>query len=216
MSIASHSATCNFSAAAKRQREAATHPVPEIAKGPAVPEEGYILDEIADSVFWVSDGAGSYASFSDPDGNGWLLQGITQRLPGRVRPMDVEALAQLLHETAEHHDPYEKASAPHDWWDWYAAYFEARQAGSTQDEASEIAGRYMADVKQVFAADAYASPPWRPVDPPRRGLLFPPIVRRSPCAPPTSVPPTTAGAPTRGPGLGPTSASTAVRSVTAG
>jgi catechol 2,3-dioxygenase-like lactoylglutathione lyase family enzyme len=94
---------------------------------------------------------GSYASFRDPDGNGWLLQGITQRLPGRVRPMDVEALAQLMHETAEHHDPYEKASAPHDWWDWYAAYFEARQAGSTQDEASGIAGRYMADVKQVFA-----------------------------------------------------------------
>ena len=65
--------------------------------------------------------------------------------------MGVEALAALLLETAEHHDPYEKASAPHDWWAWYAAYFEARQAGSTQDEAAETAGRYLADVEQVFA-----------------------------------------------------------------
>ena len=45
--------------------------------------------------------------------------------------MDIEALAQLLHETAEHHDPYEKGHAPHDWWDWYAAYMTARQSGST-------------------------------------------------------------------------------------
>lgn len=43
------------------------------------------------------------------------------------------------------------AAARRGWRSWYAAYFEARQAGSTQDEASEIAGRYMADVKQVFA-----------------------------------------------------------------
>ena len=46
--------------------------------------------------------------------------------------MDVEALAQLLHETADHHDPYEKSHAPHDWWDWYAAYMIARQSGSTR------------------------------------------------------------------------------------
>ena len=36
--------------------------------------------------------------------------------------MDVASLAGLLHETAEHHDPYEKSHAPHNWWDWYAAY----------------------------------------------------------------------------------------------
>ena len=66
--------------------------------------------------------------------------------------MDVAALAQLLHETAEHHDAFEKAAPAHDWFDWYAAYFEARQAGSTQDEASATAGRYMADVKQVVVA----------------------------------------------------------------
>src|SRR5882724_8003938 len=45
----------------------------------------------------------SFVSFSDPDGNGWLLQGIKERLPGRGVTIDVAALAQLLHETAEHH-----------------------------------------------------------------------------------------------------------------
>ena len=63
--------------------------------------------------------------------------------------MDVASLASLLHETAEHHDAYEKAAPPHDWWDWYAAYMDARQAGSTPEEAVVTAGRYMADVKQV-------------------------------------------------------------------
>ncbi len=36
--------------------------------------------------------------------------------------MDVASRAELLHETAEHHDRFEKAAPPHDWWDWYAAY----------------------------------------------------------------------------------------------
>jgi hypothetical protein len=63
--------------------------------------------------------------------------------------MDVADIAQLLYETAEHHDSYEKVAPPHDWWDWYAAYFDARQNGSTSDEASAAAGRYMAEVKNV-------------------------------------------------------------------
>lgn len=57
MTTASHHATCNFSAEARTRREAATHPVPEIAKGPPVPDEGYVMNEIADGVFWLSDGA---------------------------------------------------------------------------------------------------------------------------------------------------------------
>ena len=64
--------------------------------------------------------------------------------------MDIEALAQLLHETADHHDPFEKSADPHNWWDWYAAYMAARQSGSTPDEASASAGRYMEEVKHVF------------------------------------------------------------------
>jgi hypothetical protein len=57
--------------------------------------------------------------------------------------MDIGSLAELLHETAEHHDPYEKSHAPHNWWDWYAAYMTAREHGNTPDEASDAAGRYM-------------------------------------------------------------------------
>ena len=63
--------------------------------------------------------------------------------------MDVASLADLLHETAEHHDAYEKVAPPHDWWDWYAAYIDARQSRRTPDEASDAAGRYMAEVKDV-------------------------------------------------------------------
>jgi catechol 2,3-dioxygenase-like lactoylglutathione lyase family enzyme len=95
----------------------------------------------------------TYAGFSDPDGNGWLLQEIKTRLPGREweDTTGVASRADLLHETAEHHDPYEKSHAPHNWWDWYAAYMEAREQGRTPDEASEAAGRYMEQVKHVTA-----------------------------------------------------------------
>jgi hypothetical protein len=65
--------------------------------------------------------------------------------------MDVAALADLLHETADHHDPYEKTHAPHNWWDWYAAYINAREHGSTSEEASRAAGRYMEDVLHIAA-----------------------------------------------------------------
>jgi hypothetical protein len=58
-------------------------------------------------------------------------------------------LAQLLRETAEHHGSFEAVAPPHDWWDWYAAYMDARQAGSTPHEASAAAGRYMAEVKHI-------------------------------------------------------------------
>ena len=63
--------------------------------------------------------------------------------------MDVAELAALLHETAERHDAFERAAAPHDWWDWYAAYMNAREDGGKPDDAAAAANRYMADVKQV-------------------------------------------------------------------
>jgi hypothetical protein len=68
--------------------------------------------------------------------------------------MTVEALAQLLLETAEHHGAFEAVAPPHDWWDWYAAYMDARQAGATSEDASAAAGRYMADVKHVVVPPA--------------------------------------------------------------
>ena len=68
--------------------------------------------------------------------------------------MDVEALAQLLHETAMHHGAFEAVAPQHDWWDWYAAYMAARQSGSASEEAAEAAGRYMADVKHIVVSPA--------------------------------------------------------------
>jgi catechol 2,3-dioxygenase-like lactoylglutathione lyase family enzyme len=88
----------------------------------------------------------SFASFEDPDGNGWLLQEITAQLPGRewkAQSTDVATLAELLHETAEHHDLFEKTHAKHDWWNWYAPYLNARQNGSSPEEAAATADRYM-------------------------------------------------------------------------
>ena len=63
--------------------------------------------------------------------------------------MDVAAIAELLKETAEHHDSYEKAAPAHDWWDWYAAYLSSREQGSSPDQADAAADRYMAEVKNV-------------------------------------------------------------------
>jgi catechol 2,3-dioxygenase-like lactoylglutathione lyase family enzyme len=98
----------------------------------------------------------SFASFEDPDGNGWLLQEIQTRLPGRewklrgTPAMDVATLAKLLHETGEHHDHFEKTHAEHNWWDWYAPYLSARQNGSSPDEAAAAADRYMENVLHVL------------------------------------------------------------------
>ena len=96
----------------------------------------------------------SRASFADPDGNAWVLQEITERLPGRVEVPDSGELAQLLLETAERHGEFEAVAPPHDWWDWYAAYMAARQSGSSPDEASAAAGRYMAEVKNIVVPPA--------------------------------------------------------------
>ena len=63
--------------------------------------------------------------------------------------MDIAALSQLLLETAEHHGAYEAIAPPHDWWDWYAAYMDARQGGASPDDSSAAADRYMAEVKNV-------------------------------------------------------------------
>jgi hypothetical protein len=63
--------------------------------------------------------------------------------------MDIARLADLLHETAEHHDPYEKSAPPHNWWDWYAPYLDARLSGSSPDEASAAAGDHMEELRDV-------------------------------------------------------------------
>jgi hypothetical protein len=62
---------------------------------------------------------------------------------------NVQGLADLLLETSLRHGAFEEAAPPHNWWDWYAAYIDARQNGATQDEAATAADTYMADVKHV-------------------------------------------------------------------
>lgn len=99
----------------------------------------------------------SFASFEDPDGNVWLLQEIKERLPSRVwnstrvQDMDVATLANLLRETAENHDYYEKTHTEHHWWDWYAPYLSVRQKGSSPEEAAAAADRYMEEVFPVLS-----------------------------------------------------------------
>jgi hypothetical protein len=67
---------------------------------------------------------------------------------------DIAALAGLLHETADHHGKFEAVAPPHNWWDWYAAYMHAREAGSGSDEAAAAANRYMAEVKHIVVPSA--------------------------------------------------------------
>jgi catechol 2,3-dioxygenase-like lactoylglutathione lyase family enzyme len=77
-------------------------------------------------------GYSSFATFRDPDGNGWLLQEITTRLPGRgLSNLDVATLTKLLLEAEQHHGQYEPTAPKHHWSDWYAAYIVARQEGKT-------------------------------------------------------------------------------------
>jgi catechol 2,3-dioxygenase-like lactoylglutathione lyase family enzyme len=89
------------------------------------------------------------ATFSDPDGNSWLLQEVTERLPGRgLSNLDVPNLTQLLREAEQHHGAYEAAAPKHHWSDWYAAYIVAREQGQTPDDAVKAGSRHMEDVLQ--------------------------------------------------------------------
>jgi catechol 2,3-dioxygenase-like lactoylglutathione lyase family enzyme len=80
----------------------------------------------------------SFASFTDPDGNGWVLQEVTTRPAGRLWSdfgTDVAVLSDLLREAEEHHGQFEPTAPKHDWWNWYAPYVVARRLGRTPDEA---------------------------------------------------------------------------------
>ena len=79
---------------------------------------------------------GSFATFEDPDGNGWLLQEITTRLPGRVDPAatsfaSASHLSAALRRAAAAHGEHEAriGRADPDWPDWYAEYMVREQAG---------------------------------------------------------------------------------------
>jgi catechol 2,3-dioxygenase-like lactoylglutathione lyase family enzyme len=99
------------------------------AAGPA-PFGGHVSGIAPDHLSY-----GSYATFSDLDGNGWLLQEVTTRLPGRVAGDTTYAspgdLAQALRRAEAAHGEHEKRTGQRDenWPDWYATYMVAEQAG---------------------------------------------------------------------------------------
>jgi catechol 2,3-dioxygenase-like lactoylglutathione lyase family enzyme len=84
---------------------------------------------------------GSWASFRDPDGNGWLLQEVKERFPGRGLKLDVTTLTELLREAETHHGAYEKSAPKHHWSAFYAAFVLAREQGSTPEEAAKAGAR---------------------------------------------------------------------------
>ena len=91
----------------------------------------------------------TYATFSDPDGNGWLLQEITARLPGRgFSSLDVGTLTELLRDAEKGHGHYEPTSPKHHWSDWYAAYVVARAEGRTPEEAAAAGTRHVDAILQ--------------------------------------------------------------------
>jgi hypothetical protein len=63
--------------------------------------------------------------------------------------VNIPTLADLLHETAEHHGTFEDAAPPHNWWDWYAAYMDARGHGVPPEAASASAARYMDEYQGI-------------------------------------------------------------------
>jgi predicted enzyme related to lactoylglutathione lyase len=80
---------------------------------------------------------GSYAVFNDPDGNGWLLQEVTTRFPGRIDShattfASAADLASALRRAEAAHGEHEKRTGERDadWPSWYAAYMVAEQAGT--------------------------------------------------------------------------------------
>jgi catechol 2,3-dioxygenase-like lactoylglutathione lyase family enzyme len=112
-----------------RRRGVAVSEVFHFAKGPA--PFGGIVGGLAPE----HQSYGSYAAFSDPDGNGWLLQEVTTRFPGRVAGDTTYAsaydLAQALRRAEAAHGQHEKRTGQRDadWPAWYAAYMRAEQAG---------------------------------------------------------------------------------------
>ena len=78
----------------------------------------------------------TFATFSDPDGNSWLLQEIKTRLPGRgLSNLDLATLTELLRDAEQRHGAYEPTAPKHHWSDFYAAYIVAREHGQAPEEA---------------------------------------------------------------------------------
>jgi catechol 2,3-dioxygenase-like lactoylglutathione lyase family enzyme len=104
----------------------------------AGPDEPYLFGRIRVSGPDPAHGSyRSFASFRDPDGNGWLFQEITTRLPGRIDSTatafaSADDLASAFRRAEAAHGEHEKRTGQRDanWPDWYAAYMVAEQSGT--------------------------------------------------------------------------------------
>jgi catechol 2,3-dioxygenase-like lactoylglutathione lyase family enzyme len=107
---------------------------------PATPGAQFQPDDDSDRVAGPADehaSYGSFATFNDPDGNTWLLQEVTTRLPGRVDPAEtiytsVDDLQQALIRAATAHGEHEKRNGgkfDEQWPEWYATYMVAERTG---------------------------------------------------------------------------------------
>jgi len=101
------------------------------------PDEPYLFGRVRVSGLDPAHGSyRSFASFSDPDGNGWLFQEITTRLPGRIDSTattfaSASDLASAFRRAEAAHGEHEKRTGQRDenWPEWYAAYMVAEQSG---------------------------------------------------------------------------------------
>jgi len=105
----------------------------------AGPDEPYLFGSVRAGGADPKRGSySSFASFSDPDGKGWLFQEVTTRLPGRIEAdattfASQTDLAAALRRASVAHGEHEKRTGGHDenWPDWYADYIVREQAGQT-------------------------------------------------------------------------------------
>jgi hypothetical protein len=125
--------------AARDELPACGAPISEVFRAGA-PGAQFQPDGTSDRVGEPATGRqsyGSFATFSDPDGNGWLLQEITTRLPGRVDAAQTAFastadLASALRRAEAAHGEHEKRTGQRDenWPGWHAAYMAAEQSGA--------------------------------------------------------------------------------------
>jgi catechol 2,3-dioxygenase-like lactoylglutathione lyase family enzyme len=108
---------------------------------PGAPGAQFQTDGMSQRIGGPADGHGSYSSFvtfSDPDGNTWLLQEITTRLPGRIDTGETtyasaaELQSALIRAATAHgeHEARNGGVRDEQWPEWYAAYMVAEQAGT--------------------------------------------------------------------------------------
>lgn len=89
----------------------------------------------------------SFASFNDPDGNGWLIQEVTTRFSGRGFSVDVATMTELLQEAENRHGEFERISPKHHWSGWYAAYIAGRLQGRTPEAAAADGARQIEQLR---------------------------------------------------------------------